>query len=116
MIEHYLKLNRKYLDEAEEFQAKGDAVQASEKLWSVKAEIVEAVASKRGVELRSHRGLWWFIGKLADELDDPDIIRFFSIANALNQKFYEDWMPLGAVRRNAETVKQLNERLEKLVR
>ncbi len=33
MTEHYLKLNRKYLSEAEGFLAKGDAVQASEKLW-----------------------------------------------------------------------------------
>ncbi len=66
--------------------------------------------------MRSHRDIWEFVDKLADELNDPDIIKFFSIANALHQNFYEDWMPLGAVKRDAEAVKQLNEKLEQLIR
>ena len=115
MAEHYLNLNRKFLREAEKSIAKGDSIQASEKLWGVAAEIVKTVAAKRGMELRSHRDLWEFVGKLADELNDPDIVKLFSIANALHQNFYEAWMPLGAVKRNAEAVKQLNEKLEKLI-
>jgi len=115
MAEHYFNLNRKYLNEAEEFLAKGDSVQASEKLWGATAEMVKTIAAKRGIELRSHRDLWEFVDKLADELDDPDIIKLFSIANALHQNFYEDWMPLSAVKRDAEAVKQLNEKLEKLI-
>ena len=115
MAEHYFNLNRKYLKEAEEFLAKGDPIQASEKLWGAAAEMVKTVAAKRGLELRSHRDLWEFVDKLADELNDPDIVKLFSIANALHQNFYEAWMPLGAVRRDAEAVKQLNEKLEKLV-
>ena len=115
MAEHYLKLNRKYLSEAEGFLAKGDSVQASEKLWGAAAEIVKTIAAKRGIELRSHRDLWELIGKLADELDDPDIIKLFAIASALHQNFYEDWMPLNAVKRSTEAVKQLNEKLEKLI-
>jgi len=115
MSEHYFNLNRKYVNEAEEFLARGDAVQASEKLWGATAEMMKTIAAKRGMELRSHRDLWEFVDKLADELNDPDIIKFFSIANALHQNFYEDWMPLGAVKRDAEAVKQLNEKLEKLI-
>jgi len=115
MSEHYSNLNRKYVNEAEEFLARGDAVQASEKLWGATAEMMKTIAAKRGMELRSHRDLWEFVDKLADELNDPDIIKFFSIANALHQNFYEDWMPLGAVKRDAEAVKQLNEKLEKLI-
>ena len=115
MAEHYLNLNRKYLMEAEEFLAKGDSIQASEKLWGATAEIVKAIAAKRGVELRSHRDLWEFVDKLADELKDPDIVKLFSVANALHQNFYEAWMPLGAVKRDAEAVKQLNEKLGKLI-
>jgi len=115
VAEHYLNLNRKYLNEAEEFLAKADSVQASEKLWGATAEIVKAVAAKRSVELRSHRDLWQFVDKLADELTDPDIVKLFSIANALHQNFYEDWMPLSAVKRDLEAINQLNEKLEKLV-
>jgi hypothetical protein len=39
--------------------------------------------------LRSHKDLWEFVDKLADELYDPDVVRLFSIANALHQNFYE---------------------------
>lgn len=115
MAEHYYNLNRKYLKEAEEFLARGDPIQASEKLWGATAEMVKAVAAKRGIELRSHRDLWIFVDKLADELKDSDVVKFFSIANALHQNFYEAWMPLGAVKRDAEAVRQLNEKLEKLI-
>jgi len=115
MSEHYFNLNRKYLNEAEAFLAKGDSLQASEKLWGAAAEMVKTVAAKRGMELRSHRDLWEFVDKLADELDDPDIIKLFAIASALHQNFYEDWMPLDAVKRSMEAVKQLNEKLEKLI-
>ena len=34
---HYLKLNNKYLDEAEELIKRKDYVQASEKLWGAAA-------------------------------------------------------------------------------
>ncbi|MBS7638460.1 PaREP1 family protein [Candidatus Bathyarchaeota archaeon] len=115
MAERYMNLNCKYLKEAREFLTKGDSVQASEKLWGVAAEIVKAIASKRGIELRSHRDLWVFVDRLAEELKDPDIVRLFSIANALHQNFYEDWMPLSVVEKNAEAVIQLNEKLEKLL-
>jgi len=112
---HYLGLNRKYLKEAEEFIAKGDSVQASEKLWGAAAEMVKALAAKRDVELRSHSDLWEFVDKIADETGDPDIVKLFSIANALHQNFYEAWMPIGAVKRDAEAVRQLVEKLEKLM-
>jgi len=115
VAERYLDLNRKYLKDAERFLAGGDSVQASEKLWGVAAEILKAVAAKRGIELRSHRDLWEFADKLADELKDPDIIKLFSVASALHQNFYEAWMPPRAVKRNAEAIKQLNEKLEKLI-
>lgn len=65
--------------------------------------------------MRSHKDLWEFVDKLADELYDPDVVRLFSIANALHQNFYEAWMPLSAVKRDAEAIEQLNEKLEKLI-
>ena len=54
--------------------------------------------------------------KLAEEFKDPEIVKLFSIANALHQNFYEAWMPLGAMKRDAEAVKQLAQKLEKLVK
>ena len=49
-----MRLNDKYLQEAEALLDKGDYVQASEKFWGAAAEVVKAVAVKRGIELKSH--------------------------------------------------------------
>jgi hypothetical protein len=40
--------------EAEEFLAKKDHVQASEKAWGAASQMVKAVAAREGKELRSH--------------------------------------------------------------
>jgi len=74
---HYLELNRKYLKEAEEFLAKGNSVQASEKLWDASAEILKALASQKGLELKTHADLWNFTTKLSSELNDHEILRLF---------------------------------------
>ncbi len=113
--EHYSNLMKKYLEEAETFLAKGDYVQASEKLWGASAEIVKVVAAKRGVELRTHRDLWEFVTKLRTELKDPELSRLFLQANYLHQNFYEGILPPEAVTDGAGAVKEFIEKLEKLV-
>ncbi|KPV62284.1 MAG: Archaeal PaREP1/PaREP8 family protein [Candidatus Bathyarchaeota archaeon BA1] len=113
-VKHHLELNRKYLSEGESLLAKGDPVQASEKLWGAAAEMVKAVAADRGMELRTHADLWMFITKLRDELNDPEITRLFSIAGMLHQNFYEASMTLEAVRDSAESIKQFINKLERL--
>ena len=106
-VEIYLNLNREYFEEAELLLARGGLVQASEKLWGAAAEIVRAVAAKRGVELRTHADLWSFTTKVRDELKDPEVTKLFAVANALHQNFYEASMTAEAVRDGAEAVKEL---------
>ena len=113
--EHYSNLMKKYLKEAEIFLAKGDYVQASEKLWGASAEIVKVVAAKRGVELRTHRDLWEFVTKLRTELKDPELTRLFLQANYIHQNFYEGILPPEAVTDGAVAVKEFIEKLEKLI-
>jgi len=112
--EHF-NLMQKYLKEAETFLAKGDYVQASEKLWGAAAEIVKVVAAKRGVDLKTHSDLWDFVTKLRIELKDPEISRLFSQANYLHQNFYEGIMPPQAVKDTADAVKEFISKLEKLI-
>lgn len=114
-VKNYLGLNRKYFKEAEGFLAKGDSVQASEKLWGASAEIVKAVAAHRGMELKTHADLWEFTTKLSSELGDPEILKLFATANYLHQNFYENVMTFEAVRASAEAVKQFIEKIEKLL-
>lgn len=111
----YLELNNKFLQEAETLLEKGDYVQASEKFWGASAQMVKAVAARRGIELRSHGELYRFVQQLREELQDPELSRLFSIASALHQNFYENWLPGGTVVDNAEAIRELMRRLGALL-
>ena len=113
--EDYLELNDKYLREAEALLEKGDYVQASEKFWGAAAEIVKAVAAKRHVEIRSHGELHGFATKLGKELNDPALPSLFGTAAALHQNFYENWLPPETVVAYSGAVRQLVEKLNKLL-
>jgi len=104
---HYLALNMKYLQEAEELLKQKDYVQASEKLWGAAAEILKVVAARRGAELKSHRELFHFVVNLSRERDEPGLIRLFSLASALHQNFYEHWLPPETVEDHADAVREL---------
>jgi len=56
--EFHRDLAEKFLREAEELLARGDYLQASEKAWGAAAQIVKAVAAKKGKELKSRGDLW----------------------------------------------------------
>ena len=108
-------MNDKYLREAEALLEKGDYVQASEKFWGAAADIVKAVAAERDVEIRSHGELHGFATKLGKELNDPALPSLFGTATALHQNFYEKWLPPETVVAYSGAVRQLVERLNKLL-
>jgi hypothetical protein len=72
-VEHYRRLNGKYLREAEELQAWKDFPQASEKFWGAAAEIIKTVAAKRGSTLGTHRSLADFVESLQQERPELDL-------------------------------------------
>lgn len=73
--ELYARLSEKYLKEADDPLAKGDYVQASEKLWGAAALMVKAVAASRGVSISSHGELFSFVRKLGEEERNPELRR-----------------------------------------
>jgi hypothetical protein len=88
-LEARVELAEKYLAEAKEYLAKGDAVQASEKLYKVVEECIKALAQRYNTP--EHReaareGRWWaqLLGKaarrLARELNEPRITDAWSRA------------------------------------
>lgn len=109
--EVHLHLSRKYLRGTDEFLAKGDHVQASEKAWGAAAQMVKMVASKRGLELRSHGELHKFVAQLAAETEDEEIRKLWQSATALHQNFHEKWLPEEMVAGNIEDVKELVQKL-----
>ncbi len=115
-MELHLKLCEKYLREAEELLRKGNHVQASEKAWGAATQIVKAVAAKRGLEIRSHRELWEFVEKLAEETWDEELRRLWHIANSLHINSYEAWAPPQMVMSGIKDLKRLVDKLKKLVK
>ena len=111
--EFHRDLAERFLREAEELLAKGDYVQASEKAWGAAAQIVKAVAAKKGKELKSHGDLWRFVLEVAGENDE--LRRLWHVANTLHQNFYEGWIPPEGVRRAVEDVKQFVRMMKKLL-
>jgi hypothetical protein len=114
--ELYMRLSEKYLKDGEELLAKGDLVQASEKLRGSAVLMVKAVAASRGVLVSSHGELFSYVRRLGEELGNPELRRLFSVASTLQQNFYENWLSGDVVREYAEDVKQLVGELKKLVR
>jgi hypothetical protein len=113
--ELHLKLSEKYLKDAEEFLAKGDYVQASEKAWGAASQIVKALAAREGRELRSHRELHNYVAELSRKKKDREIIRCWLTATSLHQNFYENWLPGEAVRSAVEDIKAFIEKLSQLL-
>jgi hypothetical protein len=111
-LELHLKLSEKYLRDAEDFLAKGDYVQASEKAWGAAAQMVKAVAAREGRVLRSHRELHEYVAELSRKVGDREVVRLWLAASSLHQNFYENWLPGEAVKSAMEDVKVFVEKLK----
>ena len=112
--EVYLKLCEKYFQQAEELLAKEDYVQASEKAWGAASQIIKALAAWRDEELRSHRDLQFYVGKLRRETGDAELSKLWMSAASLHQNFYEAWLPPETVKDGVENVKILIEKVKAL--
>ena len=113
-INKYAELNGKFLKDAKALLDKHDYVQASEKLWGATAQIIKAIALKRGKHLRSHAEIIKYVGLLSKELNDKSILVYFSVASSLHQNFYEDWLIPEIVIQDAKIVEKLIKKLKPL--
>jgi uncharacterized protein (UPF0332 family) len=111
----HIILNGKYLQDAKELLDKQDYVQASEKLWGAAAQIIKAIALKRGKRLRSHEAINKYVVGLSKELNDKSILDYFGLANSLHQNFYENWLAPEMVIRYASVIEKLIKKLRPLV-
>ena len=95
--------------------AQGDLQQASEKGWGAAAQMMKAVANKRGWEHGRHRHLHQIASRLRAERGDRDIYRIFNTANALHENFYENQMSAQDIREALEDVERLLDKLETIL-
>ena len=112
---HYLDNVRDFLAKGEQALAEGDLLQASEKFWGASAQIVKALAERRGWEHSSHRALFQVINRLASDTDDDELRSLFLEAGQLHTNFYEGWLPAEMVQRGGGRVRELVERLRTML-
>ena len=113
-VDDYAERGRSLWDGAQVELARGDTVQASEKLWGSAAQAVKAVGEARGWRHGSHRDLYDIIGRLQNEAGNGRLRELFAIASALHQNFYEEWMPIEQVRQAAGNILELRDALSPL--
>ncbi|MCE4598599.1 MAG: PaREP1 family protein [Desulfurococcales archaeon] len=115
-VEYHLGLSRRFLGEGLRLLGEGDYVQASEKLWGAAAQAVKAAAAREGLELKRHRDLWDYIKRLAERTGDDELVLLFDRADSLHRNFYEGVLPGRLVEMYAESVRELVERIEGILR
>jgi len=114
-VELHLKLCEKYLSEAEDYMSKKDYIQASEKAWGAAAQIIKALATREGRDLRSHKELHEYLAYTVKKVGDIELRRIWSAAGELHRNFYEALLPPELVNGYFEDVKEFVNKLRKLL-
>lgn len=107
----YQLASEHFLAQARQELADGDLPQASEKGWGATAQILKAIASRRGWEHRRHRHCHRIISRLRAETGDGDIRRLFNTAGALHENFYENDMQIDDVADGLDDIAALLDKL-----
>ena len=89
--------------------------QASEKGWGAAAEVVKAVAEKRGWDHQRHEDLYSCVDRIATEIRDNTILVSFNNAGQLHTNFYEGWLAEGNVRAGLNEVRRFVQRVVPLL-
>ena len=92
--------------------SRGDPGQASEKGWGAAAQMLKAIAERRGWDHRGHRQIRTVSARLARETGDAEIRRFYRVASDLHTNFYEDIDPPDAVAAGLDDIGLLLDKLE----
>lgn len=110
----YAETSQALLAQAKAELAKGDRLQASEKLWGAAAQMVRAVAARRRWRHDSHGSLFDALDRLVEETGDQDLRIGFHVANSLHVNFYENWQSQGYVESSVATIERFVSQLERL--
>ena len=113
--ESFTTAARELFVKAQAALAQNDLRQASEKGWGAAAQMVKAVATRRGWEHQSHAALFEVVRRLMLESGDAGLQALFHIANSLHSNFYENWMQSEAIEVGLDQVEEFLHGLERLM-
>jgi hypothetical protein len=112
----YRERSREYLSKAFQELADGDLTQASEKGWGAAAQIIKAVADKRGMRHNQHVLLEDIVEALVRETGETELEDLFDTAGSLHRNFYEGRMTHSAIQRRLQRVQRFIHRVEQMLR
>ncbi len=113
--ERYKSAGNELLEKARDELAQGDLRQASEKGWGAAAQMVKAVAQRRGWRHDGHAALFEIVNRLVAETGDPHLGMIFYTANGLHINFYENVMGRELVEIGLDQVEEFVQKLEQLI-
>ena len=113
--ERYKSAGSELLEKARDELAQGDLRQASEKGWGAAAQMVKAVAQRRGWRHDGHAALFEVVNRLAAETDDLQLALAFHTANGLHINFYENIMGDTLVEVGLDQVSEFVQKLEDML-
>ena len=111
----YASASREFMTKAFQELEQGDVVQASEKGWGAAAQMLKAVADRRGLPHNSHGLLYGVVRTLVQETGDSQIANLFQVAGSLHMNFYENWSPAELVELALHDVERLLDKLEPML-
>ena len=109
----YVALSQWCIQQADEYLAQENNIQASEKGWGATAHALKAIAEERGWNHRNNGLIIDIAQQIADEQGQPDLFNLFGSAQALHINFYEDWLDSDNVRIYLDAVESLLPELER---
>ncbi|MBM3941897.1 MAG: hypothetical protein FJ316_03025 [SAR202 cluster bacterium] len=113
--QEYIRTSHELMAKAEDSLAQGDLLQASEKGWGAAAQMVKAVAERRGWHHNGNRELYQVVNRLAEESADRQLRVHFNSASALHSNFYEQWMPKEMVEESLVQAREFVQMMEGLL-
>ena len=114
-VAKYEMASAAFLEEAFAELDAGDLRQASEKGWGAAAEVVKAIAEKRGWDHRRHEDLYSCVDRMATEIQDNTILVSVNNAGQLHTNFYEGWLAEGNVKAGLDEVRRFVQRVAPLL-
>ena len=91
-VQDHVQTAQDFLEESDREFAKGDDLQASEKLWGAASHAVIAVAQEHGWPHGSHSAMKRAVRRLAEQYDDPVLPGGFGFAEKFHANFYHGFM------------------------
>ena len=88
--ESHMVISRGFVDHARNQLARGNRLQASEKLWGAAAHALKSIAMQRGWRHGHRSYIFAIASQLSDEYEQPNFTVRLNIADSMHGNFYEN--------------------------